>query len=129
MTLFRAMRPHEDGFPIVASKRWGLGVRIEGRSRDVTVRDGMVGAMGGGMSVARDWRDLIDDYLPPEFGGTSKKEVLFAVEETDLPGGLIVKGAGPRKGHYEVQPRRKMPIDVYVRLLEGTRNHWRRVKP
>lgn len=123
------MRADKSALPRIERARWGLGVRIQGPYPDIEVGDdGMVNPLGGGMSVARDWRTLKPGFIPAQLGGTNNTEVMFALAEEALPADLNVRQAGPRKGHYQVEPRRRMPIQDYEDLLAATRGDWEPVR-
>jgi len=120
------MRPDSDGLPILARRRWALGVRTEGDTRDFEVVDGMVGPLSG-LTIALDWGAIEKSMLPPAFGGTSKKEVMFRIEESKLPPGIGPRIDEPPPGHFVLEPKRRMPIEEYEDLLERTRSDWEQV--
>jgi hypothetical protein len=123
------MKAEANGQPVIARARWGLGVRIEGPSRDVEVVGGMVWPLGGGMSVAKDWHTMMRSFIPMQLGGTNSSETMFSLPEEALPPSLKVRQAGQRKGHFVVEPERMMPIQEYEGLLTGTQALWERVGP
>jgi hypothetical protein len=124
------MRAGGDGRPVMARKRWGLGVRIGGLYPDVNVaQDGTVGPLDGGMSMVTDWKTLPRHFVPTSRGGTNGSEVLFMMNEGDLPGELKIRQSGPNIRHHVLEARRRMPIDVYEGLLAGTQALWQAVEP
>jgi hypothetical protein len=125
----RPMRANRKGQPVVARERWGLGVRIDGPNRDVQVAGGTVGPLDGGMSVALDWQNLLEGFIPRELGGTNRKDTMFSLAEEVVPDGLNLRRSGQRKGHYVLEPRHRMPIQVYEALLAGTQGLWEKVAP
>ncbi len=125
--LYRSMKADSDGLPIIASKRWGLGVRTSGEDTDVFVAsDGTVGPLDGGMSVAKDWRDIYRAFIPRELRGTNDRYTMFRLREQDLPAGLAVRQRG-KKTHYQVEAARRMPITRYRELLAETQDLWEKV--
>jgi hypothetical protein len=124
---YRSMRPAEDGKPVVAKSRWGLGVRTEGLKPDIVVTDGKVRPRGGGLSVANDWNELPASMRPTYLGGSNKREKMYSLVETALPDGLKIRQEGP-KWHYMVEPVKAMPIEEYEDLLKGTREKWEQVE-
>ena len=108
MLVYRAMRAAEDGLPVVAPKRWGLGVRTTGDERDIEVTDGLVAPLGGGTSVVDDWeKGLPRGFIPRELGGSNRRETLFALEHEGLPADLTLRKTGHTPEHHEIQPRRR----------------------
>lgn len=128
VALYRSMRPGEDGKPVIGRNARALGVRFEGIAPDIPdTTGGVVSPLGGGMSVAKDWHDLPEHRIPSEMGGTGKMVVMFALEEESLPDELTIRQQGQNKGHYVVEPKRRMPIQEYEALLGGTQAKWEQV--
>ena len=101
--MFRAMKPDADGLPTVARSARALGVRTEGTTRDIAVReDRIVEPRTGGMSVALGAaHNLPMHRLPRSLGGDGRDPV-FTMPSSALPAELTVRPApGP---HAVVEP-------------------------
>lgn len=128
MTFYRAMRADDKDRPVIAAARWGLGVRTEGDFVDVYVDGkGFVAPLGGGLSGSDDWRGWRESFIPEQLGGSNTTETLFSLEEDEIPGALTIRWMPPPDDHFEIQPRRKMPIHEYEALLGGTQDLWKQV--
>lgn len=118
------MRSDDDGLPVVERSAEGLGVRLEGPIVDIPVVDGHV-EPGNGMSVYGDPKKMHANRRPAFLGGKSLLP-LFILPETGVPEGLRL--TPPRADtHMLLEPARRMPIEEYEALLEGTRTEWRRI--
>jgi hypothetical protein len=130
--LFRDMDIGEDGGPMVEPFSWALGVRTEGKPRDI-VTIGMPGKpfvepnpdRPEGMSVAPDDPlNLHPRHRPPELGGTGNYPV-WSIRTGQL--GLHLRFRRTSPTHGVIEPATRMSLSAYVEALAATRPHWTRV--
>ena len=125
INLFRGMRAATDGLPRLGATARDLGVRL---SDDIAVTaDGSVLPSTGGMSVNDSIEAIPTFRRPPAFGGTDKHASIFSIDARAL--GDDLKVVPDRIGHNTVQPRRPMPLETYLALLQNTRAQWKAVDP
>jgi len=130
--LFREMDADEDGQPMVGPFKWTLGVRTEGKPRDIEVLD-IEGEQFAeptpdrprGMSVAPDDpKNLHPRHRPPELGGTGSYPV-WSITEGQL--GLRLRFRQTSPTHGVIEPAECMSLHDYEEALNGTRPAWTRV--
>lgn len=131
--LYRSMRPApDDGLPLlIRGKRWALGVRLPPDENPDMIPDAaqVVHPLGGGISCYDDWHRLAPGFRPPALGGTSRREVVFEIDEEIVRRAFTVRKHEPPPGHYVLEPKHKMPIERYEELLKATRGGWRETTP
>jgi hypothetical protein len=121
------MKADRDGLPVVEGSAEGLGVRLDGVTRDIPVVRGIVTPVGRhGMSVFGDPRQMHPQRRPTFLEGGKSLLPLFALDERDIPEGLGLTQPN-EKTHMMVEPGRRMPIEEYVALLGATRERWTRI--
>lgn len=123
-TLYRAMKPADDGLPVTGSTARSLGarpnldLRIDGH--------GYVQPCTGGMSITADSIDKLPGHRrPPEFDGTGK-DPIYCIEHARIPNSLFVRQDGPRH-HYLVEPAYECLFVEYQCELHLTRPQWSKV--
>ena len=132
--IYRAMREGDDGMPILGTSAETLGIRS---NKDIIPdQSGMVSRPAfqpgkpNGLSCAPTIQDLPGFALPRVWGGRNPRTVIWRIEATDLGPDLIAsEDSDPSrpKRHLSIGPARSMPSDDYVRLIESTRSHWKKV--
>ena len=122
MKLYRLMKAHADGKPLVGSGSMMLGVRPTdpaqpNKRADVPAAVGtdIVHPGDGGLSCYTD---------PNAITIQSTKLLLWSIETDDLPTELIPKSAGDP--HYHIEPDRDVTLDDLQELLADTRDLWQR---
>lgn len=117
---------------MVGPFNWTLGVRTQGKPRDIEVID-----IGGekyadptpdrprGMSVAPDDpMNLHPRHRPPDLGGTGSYPV-WSITEADL--GPRLRFRQTSATHGVIEPVERMSLQDYEEALIATRPHWKRV--
>lgn len=124
-SIFRAMKAEADGLPKVGRSGRGLGVRIDGPTRDLAVgQAGTVEPGRGGMSVALDAAlNLPKHRLPRSLGGEGRDPV-FAMVSVEIPRSLLVRS--DRYPHAFVEPVRRCLLADFESALASTRPLWRK---
>ena len=124
--MFRAMKEHKNGYPVVGRSGRTLGVRIEGPIRDIPVaEDGTVDPATGGMSVALDQaRNLPKPRLPRSLGGEGRDPV-FRMSSEELGPTLLVRP--DRHPHACVEPRGRCLLTQFESALTATSPCWSKV--
>ena len=122
-SMFRAMKAEADGLPKVGRSGRGLGVRIDGPTRDLTVEeDGMVNPRTGGMSAALDGpQNLPKPRLPKSLGGEGR-DAVFTMFTAGILQSLIVRT--DRYPHALVEPSRRCTLRDFESDLASTRSLW-----
>lgn len=126
--LLRPMISAADDLPTIGHEgvRF-LGVRVEPNENfdvDVDRQTGMVVLNGKGVSVTPDdVRKLPNVRRPKSLGGRGKDPV-FSLAVTDIPDGL--KYVEDSDSHGALAPTRAMNVEQYRKLVESTRNKWKR---
>lgn len=126
-SVMRAMREERPGVPLVAPTRNCLGAEV---GRDVYPdANGMVGPVDQGMSVVHGPRENLKKLPKPirpfPYGESALK--VFEVEVPALPGDLETKKTS--NWHGVIQPRTRMLVSLYDRLLSSTQPQWKLVQP
>lgn len=129
LSLFRAMDEDEDGLPLVGPYNFTLGVRTDGKPRDIDVDEhGWVHPARPrpqGMSVAPgDASALPIRHRPASLGGQATYPV-WCILATDLGPGL--KYVATSAMHGVIEPAESMPLTMFERLVAATRGRWRKV--
>jgi hypothetical protein len=124
--MFRAMKEHTNGYPVVGRSGRTLGVRIEGPIRDIPVaEDGTVAPATGGMSVALDQaRNLPKPRLPRSLGGEGRDPV-FRLSSEERGPTLLVRS--DRYPHACVEPRGRCLLTQFESALTATSPRWSKV--
>jgi hypothetical protein len=118
-TVYRAMREHTDGGPMVGPTARTLGVRP---GDDIPVVGGRVRPGTGGMSVAPDGPTQLPNHRrPPKFGGSGKDPV-WEINLNSLGDDLIFHQDKPKHGLFE--PAREMSIDEFQQALADLAPKW-----
>ena len=124
-TLFRGMRPTDDGAPEIGPSAKTLGARP---GIDIGVdENGMVRPGTGGMSVNESPTGMPEFRRPPSFGGSAADLNMYCIDACELGPGL--QYAPDEGGHGFVEPAWEMPLDEYQGYLGGTQDSWSEVKP
>ena len=119
MTIYRSMKPAQDGLPQTGPTARTLGSRP---GTDIPSAGGLVRPGTGGMSVSPDDpMNLPKHRRPPQLDGTGKDPV-YRMNTADLPPGLRYRPdpAKPRE-HGFIEPAHEMPDPSYQGLLESTK--------
>ncbi len=125
--IYRAMKRESDGLPKVARSARAIGVRTQGKFRDIEVDpDGFVQPHTGGMSVAIDEpRHLPYRRRPPSLGGDGRDPV-FEMQSGELLESLFL--CIKQAPHGLVEPRKYCRLSEYEGSLAETRKYWRQIR-
>jgi len=129
MKLYRTMlQDSTDSLPVVGNDARMLGVRIPPHQRPDIQPDpaGDVRPQSGGMSVVADDPLDMKPWLLPQgtrFRGTSRKGIVYEIEEDIVHPPLALRPDGPP--HHVVEPAAQMPLPVFEAGLTATRRHWK----
>ncbi len=124
--MFRAVKPHPDGYPLVGRSGRTLGVRVDGSYRDLPVaEDGRVAPETGGMSLALGKPGNLPKHRLPRSLGGEGRDPVFRMFAVFLPETLLLRP--DRYPHAYIEPRRLCSLLQFESALNDTRNHWRRV--
>lgn len=119
--IYRGMRKHWDGRPLVVGTKNGLGVRSDD---DIFPdEDGRVEPDSGGMSVCFVPEAVPPYRRPPSFGGDSEQNSMWELDESELPDGLVCRATS--QTHAMLEPAWEMDLREYEELLAETRDLWR----
>lgn len=136
-TIFRTMKRAEDGLPVVGSNARELGVRVPPNpSADIDLdANDRVLLNGKGLSVARNWRNLLPHLIPKRlrslFAGAAGSNTLacyktgtgvFAAGAFGNNLNLVLKNGNPQAGN--IVPSQSVHRDKFQSDLAATRNQW-----
>ena len=124
--MFRAMKQHSDGYPLVGRSGRTLGVRVVASYRDLPVaEDGTVAPETGGMSVALEKPGNLPKHRLPRSLGGEGRDPVFRMFAMFLPETLLLRP--DRYPHAYIEPRRRCPLLQFESGLNDTRNRWSKV--
>jgi hypothetical protein len=123
---FRAMRQDLDGYPLLGRSGRTLGVRVDGKYRDLPVaEDGTVAPDTGGMSVALEKSGNLPKHRLPRSLGGEGRDPVFRMFAAVLPETLLLRP--DRYPHAYLEPRTLCPLPNFESALNATRSHWSKV--
>jgi hypothetical protein len=134
--IYRSMKEHPDGKPVIEATNKGLGVRVAPSIvTDVDLdQDGRVILNGKGMSVAPTWRDLpphlISRKLKPKYSDALGSPQLrcFTMGDGPFQNGPIADRMDltcNEPKHGLVVPRLLASLDQFQADLASTRDDWK----
>ena len=123
MKLYRLMKKEIiDNKPKANESASTLGARPD---KDIVLdNNSYVYPMTGGMSVSRENFEGIPAERLARWESGESKEVMFQIEELDLPSLLIIRPIGDINNHYAIEPSIKCKFSEYQKELHYTRPNW-----